>query len=139
MRLPFGAVHTECCDDDLPVLTHLCEGVERVLEMTRLTAKRRRCRDVVHRNEQDQQNNEAEHTCIKRPKNFDERPHDGGGEAIPPKNVHSTILVKLLTSVDFCVFLSVAFSALTLLVGRQEGHAGKKTDWWGTGMVICLE
>jgi len=33
-----------------------------------------------------------------------------------------------------------AFSALTLLVGRQEGHlACKKTDWWGAGVVICLE
>jgi len=37
------------------------------------------------------------------------------------------------------VFYS-AFSALTLLVGRQEGHpAGKKTEWWGAGVVICLE
>jgi len=27
-----------------------------------------------------------------------------------------------------------------LLVGRQEGHpACKKTEWWGTGVVICLE
>jgi len=34
----------------------------------------------------------------------------------------------------------VAFSALTLLVGQQEGHpACKKTEWWGVGMVICLE
>ena len=34
----------------------------------------------------------------------------------------------------------LAFSALTLLVGRQEGHpACKKTEWWGTGVVICLE
>jgi len=33
-----------------------------------------------------------------------------------------------------------AFSALTLLVGRQEGHpACKKTEWWGAGMAICLE
>jgi len=33
-----------------------------------------------------------------------------------------------------------AFSALTLLVGRQKGHpASKKLEWWGTGMVICLE
>jgi len=32
------------------------------------------------------------------------------------------------------------FSALTLLVGRQEGHpACKKTEWWGAGVVICLE
>jgi len=38
----------------------------------------------------------------------------------------------------FCIYF--AFSALTLLVGRQEGHpACKKTEWWGTGMVICLE
>jgi len=27
-----------------------------------------------------------------------------------------------------------------LFVGRQEGHpVGKKTEWWGAGMVICLE
>jgi len=33
-----------------------------------------------------------------------------------------------------------SFSALTLLVGRQEGHpACKKTEWWGVGVVICLE
>jgi len=33
-----------------------------------------------------------------------------------------------------------AFSALTLLVGWQEGHlACKKTEQWGAGMVICLE
>ena len=36
--------------------------------------------------------------------------------------------------------LSSAFSALTLLVGQQEGHpACKKTEWWGAGVVICLE
>jgi len=35
---------------------------------------------------------------------------------------------------------SFPFSALTLLVGQQEGHpACKKTEWWGAGMVICLE
>jgi len=34
----------------------------------------------------------------------------------------------------------VTFSALTLLVEQQEGHpACKKTEWWGAGMVICLE
>jgi len=27
-----------------------------------------------------------------------------------------------------------------LLVGWQEGHpACKKTEWWGAGMVMCLE
>ena len=35
---------------------------------------------------------------------------------------------------------NIAFSALTLLVGRQEGHpACKNTKWWGAGMAICLE
>ena len=34
----------------------------------------------------------------------------------------------------------IAFSALTLLVGRQEGHpACKTTECWGAGVVICLE
>jgi len=30
-----------------------------------------------------------------------------------------------------------AFSASTLLVGRQEGHPA--TEWWDAGVVICLE
>jgi len=35
---------------------------------------------------------------------------------------------------------SASFSALTLFVGRQEGHpACKKTEWWRAGVVICLE
>jgi len=38
------------------------------------------------------------------------------------------------------LFLSVAFSALTLLLERQEVYpACKKTEWSGTGVVICLE
>jgi len=29
---------------------------------------------------------------------------------------------------------------LTLLVGQQDGHqACKKTEWWGAGVVVCLE
>ena len=33
-----------------------------------------------------------------------------------------------------------AISALTLLIGLQEWHlACKKTEWWGAGVVICLE
>jgi len=39
-----------------------------------------------------------------------------------------------------CLPVWLAFSALTLLVGRQEAHSAcKKLEWWGTGMVICLE
>jgi len=38
------------------------------------------------------------------------------------------------------MMMRIAFSASTLLVGRQEGHpAWKKTKWWGAGVVICLE
>jgi len=38
------------------------------------------------------------------------------------------------------LLLLFAFSALTLLDGWQEGHpACKKTEWWGAGVVICLE
>jgi len=34
----------------------------------------------------------------------------------------------------------LAFNALTLLIGRQEGHlACKKTEWFGAGIAICLE
>ena len=36
---------------------------------------------------------------------------------------------------NFCTVSTVSFSALTPLVGRQEGHP----EWWGAGVVICLE
>ena len=42
-------------------------------------------------------------------------------------------------SIPLVVLLN-AFIALTPLVWRQEGHpACKKTEWWGAGMVVCLE
>jgi len=35
--------------------------------------------------------------------------------------------------------LNFAFSALMLVVGRQEGHPTcKKTEWWDAGVVMCL-
>jgi len=43
---------------------------------------------------------------------------------------------------EFRIIVSpfISFSALTLLVGQQEGHpACKKTEWWGVDVVICLE
>ena len=48
---------------------------------------------------------------------------------------------KRLRNDLFCVKWDVkASSALTLLVGRQEGHpACKKTECSGAGVVICLE
>jgi len=51
-------------------------------------------------------------------------------DAIYPKNN----LTLHLPSVVF------AFSALTLLVGRQERRlACRKVEWYGAGIVICLE
>jgi len=44
-----------------------------------------------------------------------------------------------LTQCIYTAFSAFAFSALTLLVGRQEGHPACKKLWWGVGMVICLE
>jgi len=39
-----------------------------------------------------------------------------------------------------CLLLTYTFSALTLLVGQQEGHpACKTTEWSVAGMVVCLE
>jgi len=53
----------------------------------------------------------------------------------------STSSIKYVIAMfTFCRhILHFAFSALTLLVGRQEGHPACKTEWWGTGVVICLE
>jgi len=37
------------------------------------------------------------------------------------------------------IIIIICLSALTLLVGRQEGHpACKKTERWGAGVVVCL-
>jgi len=50
------------------------------------------------------------------------------------------MFVILANSCKFTHQFVSAFSALTLLVGRQEGHpACKKTEWWGANVAICLE
>ena len=51
----------------------------------------------------------------------------------------SCVHVQLYWYNDIINVADSAFSALTLLVGRQEGHPACKKQWWGTGMVICLE
>jgi len=38
-----------------------------------------------------------------------------------------------------CRFKLTAFSALTLSVGRQEGHPAYKKRVVGAGVVVCLE
>jgi len=51
------------------------------------------------------------------------------------------LLFAVIFLFNYANFIRSAFSALTLLVGRQEGHpACKKAEWWwGAGVVICLE
>jgi len=50
--------------------------------------------------------------------------------------VSECCLIKLLQ----CILFNTDFGALVLLVGHQEEHpAGKKTERWGAGMVICLK
>jgi len=45
-----------------------------------------------------------------------------------------------IKNIDYSVWQTNPFSALMLLVGRQEGHpACKKNEWWGAGVVFCLE
>ena len=47
--------------------------------------------------------------------------------------------MKRIPIVCVMFVVCVAFSALTLLVGWQEGHlACKKIEWWDAGMVMCL-
>ena len=44
------------------------------------------------------------------------------------------------TDVVIIFWWSLAFRALALLVGRQEGHSAcKKLSGWGAGVVTCLE
>jgi len=52
--------------------------------------------------------------------------------------VPSHVCYVIWQYLNSCIILKVI--ALTLSVGRQEGHpACKKTEWWGAGVVICLE
>jgi len=58
---------------------------------------------------------------------------------LPTQNPVISCLIKLQNSFSFLV-LAFAFSALTLLVGRQEGHpACKKESGGGAGVAVCLE
>ena len=50
------------------------------------------------------------------------------------------MLPKRVNFVALNTLQYTSFSALMLLVGRQEGHpACKKTERWGAGMITCLE
>ena len=55
----------------------------------------------------------------------------------PPSALDATLPAHTLF--DSSVHGFSAFSALTLLVGRQKGHRPVQTEWWGAGVVICLE
>ena len=48
---------------------------------------------------------------------------------------------SLFTDLKVCSFGNlITFKGKRINYGRQEGHpACKKTEWWGAGVVICLE
>ena len=50
-----------------------------------------------------------------------------------------SLFLPLCACLQFFWQYDYAFSILMLLVGWQEGHPACKTEWWGTGMVVCLE
>jgi len=67
--------------------------------------------------------------------------HSGNPRQIPEG--HKTAL-WVCVCVCVCVkhtsiHYSIAFSALTLLVGRQEGHPAVKIEWWDVGVVVWDE
>jgi len=41
--------------------------------------------------------------------------------------------------INFIGMTFSCFSTLTLLVGRQQAYLACKNEWWGAGMVICME
>jgi len=49
--------------------------------------------------------------------------------------LHYNVYVTLFR----CLVLSFAFSALTCWLGGRKGIRPVKTEWWGTGVVVCLE
>jgi len=53
--------------------------------------------------------------------------------------VITKMLIAVLTNKFIVLFIVMlfAFSALTLLVMRQEGPV--RIEWWGAGVVICLD
>ena len=55
----------------------------------------------------------------------------------------STFLNQLTFDLDFCVCLWVTLSVPSVLwrcwLGGRKGIRPVKTEWWGAGVVICLE
>ena len=57
--------------------------------------------------------------------------------------MHYCVMYVFCRFHKLCIYISEllfsAFSVLMLLVKRQEGHPACKKQWWGAGVVICLE
>ena len=51
-------------------------------------------------------------------------------------SLHATLSIIIGNeSVASTILAFYVFGALTLLVGRHEGHSACKTEWWGAGVV----
>ena len=81
-----------------------------------------------------QQTNQSINGLVSQQRSLTQQQHTDQHCRFRQPTLNNIWVFRLFSSV-FC-----AFSALTLLVGRQEGHpACKKLEWWGAGAVICLE
>ena len=56
--------------------------------------------------------------------------------SLSPGMLHATALTYW---VSWNIACFIAFSALTLLLGGRKGIRSVRKEWWGAGMVICLE
>jgi len=64
----------------------------------------------------------------------------GGGVLLYVKKELQVVKVEVIIHFPEQVWCKISFSALTLLVGRQEGHpAYKKNEWWVVGVVVWDE
>ena len=49
-------------------------------------------------------------------------------------------MYKIAFEILLVCLSQMCLQCIDVLVGREEGHpACKKPEWWGAGMVICLE
>ena len=47
--------------------------------------------------------------------------------------------MALYKSVYYYYYYLICLQCFAAVVGRQEGHPACKKQWWGVGLVVCLE
>jgi len=72
-------------------------------------------------------------------------PHGRGTQYNSAKTLNGLFLCREMGQTDrhtdrpqHCLSSDKAVSALTLLVGWQERHLARKTEWWGVCVFVCV-